>query len=160
MVNRPVLYASGPHSRACMKRLLPFLLAAGPPMLVLLLAFAVVMVGAPAGTAVPTMATMAGTADCADDTDTVTAAAAGTTVTPNDVAVSLARAFAMAGYSKASTAGMLGVIQFESGMNPAQEQIGEPDPMLRGYGLNQWTPRSKIRDWICLLYTSPSPRDS
>ena len=53
MVNRPVLYASRPHSPACMKRLLPFLLAAGPPMLVLLLAFAMVVVGAPAGTAVP-----------------------------------------------------------------------------------------------------------
>ena len=142
-----------------MKRLLPFLLAAGPPMLVLLLAFAMVaMVGAPAGTAVSTRATMADTADCADDTDT--AAATGTTVTPNDVAVSLARAFAMAGYSKASTAGMLGVIQFESGMNPAQEQIGEPDPMLRGYGLNQWTPRSKIRDWMDANHVSGEDSDA
>ena len=150
MVNRPALYASpGPaHSPACMKRLLPFLLAAGPPALVLLLALAMVVVGAPAGMTTTTMATMADMADCTDDTDTTAAAATGTTVTPNDVAVSLARAFAKAGYSRASTAGVLGVIQFESGMNPAQEQIGEPDPMLRGYGLNQWTPRSKIRDWM------------
>lgn len=162
MVNRPALYASpGPaHSPAFMKRLLPFLLAAGPPALVLLLALAMVVVGAPAGMTATTMATMADMADCTDDTDTTAAAATGTTVTPNDVAVSLARAFAKAGYSRASTAGVLGVIQFESGMNPAQEQIGEPDPMLRGYGLNQWTPRSKIRDWMDANHVSGEDSDA
>lgn len=162
MVNRPALYASpGPaHSPAFMKRLLPFLLAAGPPALVLLLALAMVVVGAPAGMTATTMATMADMADCTDDTDTTAAAATGATVTPNDVAVSLARAFAKAGYSRASTAGVLGVIQFESGMNPAQEQIGEPDPMLRGYGLNQWTPRSKIRDWMDANHVSGEDSDA
>ena len=81
MVNRPALYASpGPaHSPACMKRLLPFLLAAGPPALVLLLALAMVVVGAPAGMTATTMATMADMADCTDDTDTTAAAATGTT---------------------------------------------------------------------------------
>ncbi|GDZ49106.1 hypothetical protein MCC01979_19430 [Bifidobacteriaceae bacterium MCC01979] len=62
--------------------------------------------------------------------------------------MAIAEAFAKAGYSKASTAGALGVIQFESGMNPEQEQIGETNPALRGFGLNQWTPRSKIQAWM------------
>ena len=60
-----------------------------------------------------------------------------TSIAPNKVAVAIAEAFAKAGYSKASTAGALGVIQFESGMNPEQEQIGETNPALRGFGLNQ-----------------------
>mgnify|MGYP007102766156 FL=1 len=71
-----------------------------------------------------------------------------TSIAPNKVAVAIAEAFAKAGYSKASTAGALGVIQFESGMNPEQEQIGETNPALRGFGLNQWTPRSKIQAWM------------
>ena len=40
------------------------------------------------------------------------------------------------------------MIQFESGMNPEQEQVGETNPELRGFGLNQWTPRSKIQAWM------------
>ena len=71
-----------------------------------------------------------------------------TSIAPNKVAVAIAEAFAKAGYSKASTAGALGVIQFESGMNPEQEQIGETNPALRGFGLNQWTTRSKIQAWM------------
>ena len=33
-------------------------------------------------------------------------------------------------------------------MNPEQEQIGETNPALRGFGLNQWTPRSKDQAWM------------
>lgn len=83
--------------------------------------------------------------DTASDDDSTTGT---TSIAPNKVAVAIAEAFAKAGYSKASTAGVLGVIQFESGMNPEQEQVGETNPELRGFGLNQWTPRSKIQAWM------------
>lgn len=60
----------------------------------------------------------------------------------NSNAIHLAHAFADAGYSKASTAGMLGNIQAESGFRPdVVNSIGAT-------GLAQWYPGSKISDWL------------
>ena len=41
-------------------------------------------------------------------------------------------------------AGVLGNLQLESGINPKQAQIGGGG----GFGMAQWTPRSKIRTWL------------
>lgn len=50
------------------------------------------------------------------------------------------------GFSRAATAGILGNLAHESGMDPAREQIpGNPNG---GFGLMQWTPRSKVRTWL------------
>lgn len=60
----------------------------------------------------------------------------------NDVATKIAEAFASAGFSKAATAGVLGNVYAESGF-VADRGSGD-----NGYGLGQWTPRSKIRAWM------------
>ena len=60
----------------------------------------------------------------------------------NDVATRIAEAFASAGFSKAATAGVLGNVYAESGF-VADRGSGD-----NGYGLGQWTPRSKIRAWM------------
>lgn len=63
--------------------------------------------------------------------------------TPN--ALKLAQEFAKAGWSKASTAGVMGNIQQEDSTWDPQlvEESGGG-----GYGLAQWTPRSKIQAWM------------
>ena len=60
----------------------------------------------------------------------------------NDVAIKIAKAFASAGYSKASTAGVIGNVSLESSFDSAKSGIGG------AYGLGQWDPRSKIRTWM------------
>lgn len=57
-------------------------------------------------------------------------------------ALKIAQGFADAGYSKAATAGVLGNIQAESGFRPTAASADG------GYGIAQWTPRSKIRAWF------------
>lgn len=56
----------------------------------------------------------------------------------------VAKKLAAKGLSKAAVAGVLGNLQLESGINPKQAQIGGGG----GFGLAQWTPRSKIRAWL------------
>lgn len=76
---------------------------------------------------------------------TVVQAADATTNTPTapagDNALTVARAFAAAGFSKASTAGVLGNLEHESGIRP---DATEPRPG-GGYGIAQWTPRAKLQ---------------
>ena len=54
-------------------------------------------------------------------------------------------------WSLAAIAGMLGNMEYESFLNPAQWQIGySPEywpPAGVGYGLVQWTPWTKFSDW-------------
>ena len=56
----------------------------------------------------------------------------------------VAKRLASKGLSKAAVAGVLGNLQLESGINPKQAQIGGGG----GFGMAQWTPRSKIRTWL------------
>lgn len=60
----------------------------------------------------------------------------------NDVAIKIAKAFASAGYSKASTAGVIGNVSWESSFDSNSGDGGS------AYGLGQWDPRSKIRTWM------------
>lgn len=50
-------------------------------------------------------------------------------------------------WSKASLAGMLGNMRHESSINPDMYEYGYTWEEDRGYGLVQWTPRSKYWDW-------------
>lgn len=52
-------------------------------------------------------------------------------------------------YNEVSRAGVLGVIQLESYMNPGQSEFGGP-----GYGLTQWTPKSELYRQGALLGVS------
>lgn len=53
------------------------------------------------------------------------------------------------GWTINAICGLLGNIQVESLINPAQTQIGYPIGTERGgYGLVQWTPASKIKNWL------------
>lgn len=61
----------------------------------------------------------------------------------SETALHVANVFAAHGYSKAATAGVLGNLQAESGMRADHAEIGGG-----GFGLAQWTPRSKIRVWF------------
>lgn len=60
----------------------------------------------------------------------------------NDAAIKIAKAFANAGFSKASTAGVIGNVSLESGFDSNKGDGGS------AYGLGQWDPRSKIRAWM------------
>lgn len=52
------------------------------------------------------------------------------------------------GWSLNAICGLLGNVQLESYINPAQWQNGYPvDSRSGGYGLVQWTPSSKYTDW-------------
>jgi surface antigen len=50
------------------------------------------------------------------------------------------------GWSLNAVAGMLGNMQYESTINPGRHQVGSGDS--GGYGLVQWTPKSKIINWL------------
>lgn len=56
--------------------------------------------------------------------------------------------FGALGWSINAVAGMLGNMQYESRLNPGQTEVGFAlgDPQA-GYGLVQWTPRTKFSDW-------------
>lgn len=56
----------------------------------------------------------------------------------------VAQAYADAGYSRAATAGVMGNLQAESHFDPKLGEYGGGG----GFGLAQWTPRSKIRAWF------------
>lgn len=52
------------------------------------------------------------------------------------------------GWSLNAIAGVLGNMTVESSLNPAQTQYGYPvGSMSGGYGLVQWTPASKYKNW-------------
>ncbi len=50
------------------------------------------------------------------------------------------------GWSLNAVAGMLGNMQYESSINPGRHQVGSGES--GGYGLVQWTPKSKITTWL------------
>lgn len=53
------------------------------------------------------------------------------------------------GFNAYAVAGMLGNIQVESGVNPGiWESLVITKNESNGYGLVQWTPASKVRDWL------------
>lgn len=56
----------------------------------------------------------------------------------------VAQAYADAGYSRAATAGVMGNLQGESHFDPKLGSYNGDG----GYGIAQWTPRSKIRAWF------------
>ena len=62
----------------------------------------------------------------------------------NETALYIAQKFADAGYSKAATAGVLGNLVAESGIDPKKGEYSGGG----GFGIAQWTPRSKIRAWL------------
>lgn len=68
----------------------------------------------------------------------------GTDVSRN--AHEIASKLAGEGFSRAATAGILGNLTHESGIDPTREQI--PGNPKGGFGLMQWTPRSKVRTWF------------
>ena len=98
-----------------------------------------VVAGAGVGAAVTQAASSGGGGDsCVSPSDDDSSDGEGAD-SANSNAIHLAQAFADAGYSKASTAGMLGNIQAESGFRPdVVNSIGAT-------GLAQWYPGSKIR---------------
>jgi hypothetical protein len=51
------------------------------------------------------------------------------------------------GWTLVAVAGILGNARWESGMNPAIWQNLDPVPS-NGYGLVQWTPSTKLFDWL------------
>lgn len=60
-----------------------------------------------------------------------------------------AQLFSVYGWSLNSICGLLGNMQHESYINPAQTQIGYPiGTESGGYGLVQWTPARKIKNWL------------
>lgn len=79
------------------------------------------------------------TASCTTDDDTP-----GTSIDVHetDVVKKVATMFANKNYSRASTAGVLGNLYAESGLDPTAASADN------GYGIAQWTPREKIRAWL------------
>ena len=71
-------------------------------------------------------------------------ASSGTSQSTKEAALKVARALADAGYSKASTAGVIANLVAESGIVADKGEYGGGG----GYGIAQWTPRSKIRAWL------------
>ena len=60
-----------------------------------------------------------------------------------------AQLYSVYGWSVNAISAVLGNMQAESYINPAQTQHGYPvGSMTGGYGLVQWTPASKIKDWL------------
>ena len=51
------------------------------------------------------------------------------------------------GWTDNAIAAMLGNMQVESFLNPAQFEMGYNFSAERGFGLVQWTPRTKFSDW-------------
>lgn len=53
-----------------------------------------------------------------------------------------------AGWTENACAGVLGNFQHESYINPGQWEIGYNYSMTRGMGLGQWTPATKVSDFV------------
>lgn len=123
-------------SKIALMLLVPALLA---PVL-LLSVMMTVQVGSLAGIAGQQGKTRPVRCEDADQPDITQASTA--LVPAGDVAMKVAAAMAAKGYSRAATAGVLGNLQLESHMDPAIGEVGGG-----GFGLAQWTPRSKIAAW-------------
>lgn len=52
------------------------------------------------------------------------------------------------GWTEEAAAAVLGNMQHESYINPAQWEIGYNYSMLHGFGLGQWTPATKISNYV------------
>ena len=52
------------------------------------------------------------------------------------------------GWTEEAAAAVLGNMQHESYLNPCQWEIGYNYSMTRGFGLGQWTPATKISDYV------------
>lgn len=60
-----------------------------------------------------------------------------------------AQLYSSYGWSINAICAVLGNMQYESYINPAQTEIGHPTgSMSYGYGLVQWTPARKIKEWL------------
>lgn len=56
------------------------------------------------------------------------------------------------GWSDNAIAALLGNLEAESSINPARWQSDLVGDLEAGFGLAQWTPATKIRDWIVSYY--------
>ncbi|MBT1164552.1 phage tail tip lysozyme [Bifidobacterium felsineum] len=111
------------------------------PILPMLMVGTLLLSAAPQATSNSGAASVKTVSTCeARDTDADGSADIGSN--PSEIALQVAKVFADAGYSKAATAGVLGNLQAESGINPTAAS-GDG-----GYGLAQWTPRGKIQAWM------------
>lgn len=122
------------------------------PMMPMLMVAGLLMAGMGGGAMVMDAGGAAASAG-ACDTTTEEPDSGTTPIAPNEAALAVARRFADAGYSKASTAGVLGNLQAESGFDPT---AASPDG---GYGIAQWTPRDRIRTWMASVNASGSDSD-
>lgn len=96
------------------------------------------------------LSSMGGDDDAADDSssectktvsDTTETGSAGTTGSDQLAnGLKVAQAFADAGYTKESAAGVVANLVAESGINPTRGEVGGS-----GYGIAQWTPKSKLQ---------------
>lgn len=96
------------------------------------------------------LSSMGGDDDAADDSpsactktvsDTTETGSAGTTGSDQLAnGLKVAQAFADAGYTKESTAGVIANLVAESGIDPTRGEVGGS-----GYGIAQWTPKSKLQ---------------
>lgn len=63
------------------------------------------------------------------------------------------------GWSSSAIAGLLGNMQAESGINPGRWEGDEVGNLNAGFGLVQWTPATKIQNWIYEEYGSTDYTD-
>lgn len=68
--------------------------------------------------------------------------------------------FIGAGWTKESLSALCGNMRHESSLNPDMYEYGYSWDSNRGYGLVQWTPRSKYWDWAVDRGLSPRSGDS
>lgn len=59
----------------------------------------------------------------------------------------VADALRLLGWKDAPIAGVCGNMWTESHINPGQWELGQKENFNRGYGLGQWTPATKLRQW-------------
>lgn len=72
----------------------------------------------------------------------------------------VANHFAGSDWTKESISAMCGNMRHESSINPDMYEYGYVWGDDRGYGLVQWTPRSKYWDWAVALSLDPRSGDS
>ena len=65
-----------------------------------------------------------------------------------DNAQEIWNALRSSGWSEHATASVIGNMQVESFLNPGQWEIGYNYSMSRGMGLGQWTPATKVSDFV------------
>lgn len=59
----------------------------------------------------------------------------------------IASVFRLNGWSDNAIAAMLGNMQAESGINPGRYENGDDTSTTNGFGLVQWTPNTKYKEW-------------